>query len=1032
MAPNDVTVDIPLNNVRHNGSPEPPKGSFSSTTNPSDRSEQSGYEQYVENEKQGLFRRQNTAHNGKRRVAKEVTKEGRKVKRGADGEEQVMTRMGQFYDRILNFSLVTRYFIYVLPLALAIAVPIVIGATAAPRALIGGVRIVWFFTWIEIIWLSLWVSKLFARTTPYIFQFLCGIVSSGTRKYATVLEELEIPMSLVGWALASWATFIPMMTCNPTQRAQIDKGATCAPQQEWEGTLSNVLAAFLVASLVFLTEKFLIQLISISYHRKQFDLKIKTSKHHVHLLSLLYEASRAMFPAYCNDFAEEDYIINDSLNVGHADHNSPFHRSGAATPMKLVRNIGRMGDKLTSAFGNVAQEITGKEVFNPNAAHSIVVEALERHASSEALAKRLWMSFVVEGKEALFREDMIEVLGAGHSDEAQEAFDAIDADSNGDISLDEMIAAVVQFSRERYAIANSVHDVDQAIKVLDNLLCVVVLIIVILVFVGFLNASFTTTLATAGTALLSMSFVFASTAAEVLGSCIFLFVKHPYDVGDRVDITKEQLTVEHISLLFTVFKRVDNHKIVQIPNTVLNQNWIENISRSKAMREYVSMFIHFDTTFEDIQLLKREMYAFVTSKEHNRDFQPDIDVEVVGIAEMNKLELRVEIRHKSNWSNETLRAMRRSKFMCALVLALRKIPIYAPGGGDAALGDMAKATYSVSISDDEAKARREEFAAKKEAKRLVPLTKTAPAIAPQADVGKPLTAEFLTQTSSLPTDLEETRPSTAGASERTAVDSLTTKPRGTDSVRDDWAAYRDQFGSIGQAAGKRSLEEPRESLQLEEVKGMLSRESSRGKRKASAPPTPVKSHAVPAGGLERPRLPRIDSASTYASTAHHSNIPIQLEHGVGSSPITPSEMNANRARVTYSSVASPSQYHLNSPAGVPSQPPPPPPLPPVPAVTPRMQQPYPPAGRPFQGNAFALTQHPVQPGSAQRSPPLPLPPSEPSLPPQSQSPPRPQAPQAQAPEGSPPQIQYTHPHVRQPGAAATRRPVNGSTWQNRP
>jgi len=34
-----------------------------------------------------------------------------------------------------------------------------------------------------------------------------------------------------------------------------------------------------------------------------------------------------------------------------------------------------------------------------------------------------------------------------------------------------------------------------------------------------------------------------------------------------------------------------------------------------------------------------------------------------------------------NWSNETVRAARRSKFMCALVLALRKVPDLSPGGG---------------------------------------------------------------------------------------------------------------------------------------------------------------------------------------------------------------------------------------------------------------------------------------------------------------------------------------------------------------
>lgn len=66
------------------------------------------------------------------------------------------------------------------------------------------------------------------------------------------------------------------------------------------------------------------------------------------------------------------------------------------------------------------------------------------------------------------------------------------------------------------------------------------------------------------------------------------------------------------------------------------------------MREQLLMYIHFDTALEDIQLLKNEMQAFVLDKDNCRDFQPDIDVEVTGISEMNKLELRVEIRHKVN------------------------------------------------------------------------------------------------------------------------------------------------------------------------------------------------------------------------------------------------------------------------------------------------------------------------------------------------------------------------------------------------
>ncbi len=188
----DVMVDIPLAAMASNGTANDPNGAY-------------GQQQT------GMTRQSYEKSGGFSKLPA-----GRRVKRsasdddGQNGEEGSLTRMGKIYTKILNFSFITRYIVYIVPLALLIAIPIFIGAAAAKKARLGGVRIVWLFTWVEIVWLSLWVSKIFARSLPSIFQFLCGIVSSGTRKYATVLAALETPLTLVGWALASLATFIPV------------------------------------------------------------------------------------------------------------------------------------------------------------------------------------------------------------------------------------------------------------------------------------------------------------------------------------------------------------------------------------------------------------------------------------------------------------------------------------------------------------------------------------------------------------------------------------------------------------------------------------------------------------------------------------------------------------------------------------------------------------------------------------------------------------------------------------------------------
>jgi small-conductance mechanosensitive channel len=57
---------------------------------------------------------------------------------------------------------------------------------------------------------------------------------------------------------------------------------------------------------------------------------------------------------------------------------------------------------------------------------------------------------------------------------------------------------------------------------------------------------------------------------EVLSSIIFLFVKHPFDVGDRVNIDSVQYTVKEIRLLSTVFLDTSG-LLVQAPNLILNQ-----------------------------------------------------------------------------------------------------------------------------------------------------------------------------------------------------------------------------------------------------------------------------------------------------------------------------------------------------------------------------------------------------------------------------------------------------------------------------
>ena len=62
---------------------------------------------------------------------------------------------------------------------------------------------------------------------------------------------------------------------------------------------------------------------------------------------------------------------------------------------------------------------------------------------------------------------------------------------------------------------------------------------------------------------------------EILLSCIFLFVKHPFDVGDLVQWDDNSYVVAKMNLMSTSFKRIDG-KYVWVGHNVLSTKVIEN------------------------------------------------------------------------------------------------------------------------------------------------------------------------------------------------------------------------------------------------------------------------------------------------------------------------------------------------------------------------------------------------------------------------------------------------------------------------
>lgn len=74
------------------------------------------------------------------------------------------TGVSKFFKRVHNSSFIIRYITYITPIVLILLIPLLVGGlvpgiNGAEGAHVGGVRLLWFMVWLEIVWLTLWLGR---------------------------------------------------------------------------------------------------------------------------------------------------------------------------------------------------------------------------------------------------------------------------------------------------------------------------------------------------------------------------------------------------------------------------------------------------------------------------------------------------------------------------------------------------------------------------------------------------------------------------------------------------------------------------------------------------------------------------------------------------------------------------------------------------------------------------------------------------------------------------------------------------------
>jgi hypothetical protein len=79
--------------------------------------------------------------------------------------ERPSTHFAKFVKKLHGSNWFIQYFTYIVPVVALLSIPLILGAVRFKNANVGGVRLLWFGVWLEIVWLTLWAGRVSQRST---------------------------------------------------------------------------------------------------------------------------------------------------------------------------------------------------------------------------------------------------------------------------------------------------------------------------------------------------------------------------------------------------------------------------------------------------------------------------------------------------------------------------------------------------------------------------------------------------------------------------------------------------------------------------------------------------------------------------------------------------------------------------------------------------------------------------------------------------------------------------------------------------
>lgn len=429
------------------------------------------------------------------------------------------------------------------------------------------------------------------------------------------------------------------------------------------------IAALLIGAFLWLLKTLLLKILAASFHVNTFFDRIQESIFHQYIvltLSGLPVMESTQMLGRSNSAASQFSFRKTKKGKDGKEkkekavidinklHEMKREKVSAWTMKMLVDVISNSGlSTISGSFGendyDVGCEQADKEINNEE-------EAI-------AAAYHIFRNVAPPGSKYIDEYDLRRFL---IKEEVDIVFPMIDVAETGQIDRKALTEWVVKVYQGRRALSHALNDTKTAVKQLNKVVTCILVVIIIIIWLLLVGIATTKVLVFLSSQLVVAAFIFGNTCKTIFEAIIFVFVMHPFDVGDRCVIDGVQMTVEEMNILTTVFLRFDNEKIFY-PNSVLAIKPISNFYRSPDMGDSFEFSVDYRTPVEKIGALKEKIKKYL--ERTPQYWHPNHSVVVKEIENMNKIKMALFFNHTMNFQNFGEKNRRRTE----LILEMKKM-----------------------------------------------------------------------------------------------------------------------------------------------------------------------------------------------------------------------------------------------------------------------------------------------------------------------------------------------------------------------